>query len=155
MVHPRAGLAHIGEANAELQKSWKFVRFKSARRDADLVDRAPKAIAGMRVVVTYVGGSLAGSGADEDQAQTILKLVRKFFHRVGLFAKAGECGIRIADRSVANERGGSGVAVTRRCRTYTLTKEWRISLRLSALRAAGAYFWGSPESNISRTSIVP
>jgi hypothetical protein len=46
MVHSRAGLAHIREANAELQQARKFMRFISARRDADLVDRAPKAIAG-------------------------------------------------------------------------------------------------------------
>ena len=68
MVHSRAQFAHIGEANAELQQAWKFMRLISARRDADLVDRAPKAIAGMRVVVTYIGGSLAGGGADEDQS---------------------------------------------------------------------------------------
>ena len=82
MVHSRTGLAHIGEANAEFQQSWKFMRFILARRYADPVDRAPKAIAGMGVVVTYVGGSLAGSGADEDQSQMILKLVRKFLHGV-------------------------------------------------------------------------
>ena len=68
MVHSRTGLAHIGEANAEFQQTWKLMRFISARRDADLVDRAPKTIAGMRIVMTYVGGSLAGSGADEDEA---------------------------------------------------------------------------------------
>ena len=68
MIHSRTGFAHIGEANAEFQQAWKFMRFISARRDADLVDRAPKAIAGMRVVMTYVGGSLAGGGADEDQS---------------------------------------------------------------------------------------
>ncbi len=68
MVHSRTGLAYIGEADAELQQAWKFMRLISARRDADLVDRAPKAIAGMGVVVTYVGGSLAGSGADEDKS---------------------------------------------------------------------------------------
>ena len=55
MVHSRTGFAHIGEANAELQQAWKFMRFISARRDADLVDRPPKSIAGMRVVMTYVG----------------------------------------------------------------------------------------------------
>ena len=65
MVHSRAGLAHIGEANAEFQQARKFMRFISARRDVDLVDRAPKAIAGMRVVMTHIGGSLAGGGADE------------------------------------------------------------------------------------------
>ncbi len=68
MVHARAGLAHIGEAYAELQQAWKFMRLISARRDPDLVDRAPEAIAGMRVVMTFVGGSPTGSGADEDQA---------------------------------------------------------------------------------------
>ena len=68
MIHSRTDLAHIGEANAEFQQAWKFMRFISARRDADLVDRAPKTIAGMRVVMTYVGGSLAGGGADEDQS---------------------------------------------------------------------------------------
>ncbi len=68
MVHARTDLAHIGKANAEFQQAWKFMRLISARRDADLVDRAPKAIAGMRVVMTDVGGSLAGSGADEDQS---------------------------------------------------------------------------------------
>jgi len=51
MVHSRSDLAHIGEANAELQQVWKFMRLISARRDADLVDRAPEAIAGMGVVV--------------------------------------------------------------------------------------------------------
>jgi len=55
MIHSRAALAHIGEANAEFQKAGKFMRFISARRDADLVERAPKAIAGMRVVVACVG----------------------------------------------------------------------------------------------------
>ncbi len=105
MVHSRTDFAHIGEANAELQQARKFMRFIPARRDADLVERAPKAIAGMRIVVTDVGGSLAGGGADEDQAQVRLKLVRKFFHRVRSFVKAGECRIRIAGRGVANERG--------------------------------------------------
>ena len=55
MVHSRTDLAHVGEANAEFQQAWKLMRFIPARRDADLVDRAPKAIAGMRVVVTCVG----------------------------------------------------------------------------------------------------
>jgi len=89
MVHSRTDLAHIGEANAELQQAWKFMRLISARRDADLVDRAPKAIAGMRVVMAFVGGSLAGGGADEDQSQLILKLVGEFFHGVGPSSKPG------------------------------------------------------------------
>ncbi len=68
VVHSRADFAHIGEANAELQQARKFMRFIPARRDADLVDRAPKAIAGMRVVMTCVGCPPTGSGADEDQS---------------------------------------------------------------------------------------
>jgi hypothetical protein len=68
MVHSRTGLAHIGEANAEFQQARKFMRFISARRDADLVERAPEAIAGMGVVMTYVGGSRTCRGADEDQS---------------------------------------------------------------------------------------
>ena len=68
MVHSRAGFAHVGEANAEFQQVRKFMRLISARRDANLVDRAPEPIAGMRVVMTDVGRPLAGSGADEDQA---------------------------------------------------------------------------------------
>ena len=68
MVHSRTDFAHIGEANAEFQQARKFMRFISARSDADLMDRAPKAIAGMRIVMAYVGGSLAGGGADEDQS---------------------------------------------------------------------------------------
>jgi hypothetical protein len=55
MVHSRTDFAHIGEANAEFQQARKFMRLISARRYADLVDRAPEAIAGMRVVMTYVG----------------------------------------------------------------------------------------------------
>src|SRR5260370_27364752 len=55
MVHSRTGLAHIGEANAEFQQAWKFMQFILARRYADLMDRAPKAVAWMHLVVTYVG----------------------------------------------------------------------------------------------------
>src|SRR5216683_629682 len=54
MVHSRAGFAHIGEANAELQQARKFMGLISARRYDGLVDCAPKAIAGMRVVMTQV-----------------------------------------------------------------------------------------------------
>ena len=68
MVHSRTGLAHIGEANAEFQQSWKFMRFILARRYADPVDRAPKAIAGMSIIMTYLGCPLSSSGADEDQS---------------------------------------------------------------------------------------
>ena len=85
MVHSRAELANIGEANAEFQQGRKFMRLVLARRDADLVDRAPEAIAGMRVVVAEVGGPLARGGADEDEAQARLKLVGKSFQRERLF----------------------------------------------------------------------
>ena len=111
MVHSRTDLAHIGEANAELQQAWKFMRLISARRDADLVDRAPKAIAGMRVVVTDVGGPLAGGGADEDQAEMILKLVRKFFHRVGPFRQSRGMP-NTNSRSPCGEREGQVSAYT-------------------------------------------
>ena len=67
MVHSRASLAHIGEANAEVQQAWKFMRLISSRRYPDLMDRAPKAIAWMGVIMAYVGRPLSSSGADEDQ----------------------------------------------------------------------------------------
>jgi hypothetical protein len=35
------------------------------------MDRAPKAISGMGVIMAYVGCSLPSSGADEDQFQII------------------------------------------------------------------------------------
>jgi hypothetical protein len=49
------------------------VRVISARRDPGLVDGAPEAIAGMGVIVADVGRPLPGSGADEDQFQTVPK----------------------------------------------------------------------------------
>ena len=61
------------------------MRFVSPRRDADLMDRAPEAIAGMRVVMAQLGRPLAGGGADEDEAETVLQLVGKFFQRVRAF----------------------------------------------------------------------
>jgi hypothetical protein len=118
MVHSRAQFAHIGEANAEFQQAWKFMRFVSARRDADLVERAPKAIAGMRVVMAFVGGSLAGGSADEDEAQVILELVRKFLHRVRPFCQSrgmpntnsrSPCGER--ESRFSREKGGLRYAI--------------------------------------------
>jgi len=44
------------------------MRFVSARRDADLMDGAPEAIAGTGVVMACLGGALSGGGADEDEA---------------------------------------------------------------------------------------
>jgi hypothetical protein len=59
------------------------MRRVSARRDADLVERAPEAIAGMRVVMAEVGRPLTCGGADEDEAEVMLELVGKFFQRMG------------------------------------------------------------------------
>jgi hypothetical protein len=77
MVHSRAELANIGEADADVQQRLIFMRLVAARRDADLMDRAPEAIARTRVVMAGVGRPLAGGGADEDEAQVRLKLVGK------------------------------------------------------------------------------
>jgi hypothetical protein len=91
MVHSRAELAKIGKANAEFQQRPKFMRLVSARGYADLVERAPKTITAMRVVMAYVSRPLSSSGADEDQSQLIPKLVRKHFQRVRtFFVKSGE-----------------------------------------------------------------
>jgi hypothetical protein len=83
MVHSCAQFAQIGEADAELQQLRKFMRRVPARRDADLVDRAPEAIAGMGVVMAEVSGSLARGRADEDEAQVVCKLVGEFFQTGG------------------------------------------------------------------------
>lgn len=84
-IHARARFAQIGEANSGFQQRPKLMRLVSARRDADLMDRAPKAIAGMRIVMAQVGRPLSGSGADEHQSQTILQLVGKSFQLVRAF----------------------------------------------------------------------
>ena len=92
MVHARAGFAKVGKADTEFQQIRKFMRRVPARRDADLVEREPEAIAGMRVVMAEVGGPLARGGADEDEAEVGLKLVGEFFQDVrNLFIKASEC----------------------------------------------------------------
>ena len=85
MVHSRAELAKVGEADAEFQQRMKFVRLVPARRDADLVDRTPKAIAAPRIVMAQVGGPLSGGSADEDQPKMFSKLIRKSFHPVRPF----------------------------------------------------------------------
>lgn len=64
------------------------MRLVSSRRNANLMDRAPKAVAGMRIIVAQVGRPLSGSSADEDQPQTILQLVGEFFQRVRAFCEA-------------------------------------------------------------------
>jgi hypothetical protein len=58
----------------------KLARFVKARCQADVMDRSPKAIAGMRVVMAHFGGSRTCRGADEDEAKIVLKLIWKFFH---------------------------------------------------------------------------
>ena len=55
VVHSCTGLAHVGETNAEVQQASKFMRLILAWRYPDLVDGAPKAIAGVGVIVAYVG----------------------------------------------------------------------------------------------------
>ena len=67
MVHSRAGLAHVGETKAVVQHASKFMRLILPRHHPGLMDRSPKAIAGMGVIMAHVGGPLASSGADEDQ----------------------------------------------------------------------------------------
>jgi hypothetical protein len=47
----------------------------SPGRDADLVQCAPEAIAGMGVVVANAGGSCAGRRANEDKAEIGAKLI--------------------------------------------------------------------------------
>ena len=91
-VHARTELAKIREADAEFQQRLKFMRLVSARRDADLVDRAPEAIAGMGVVMAQVGRPPAGSSANEDQSQMLLKLIGKSFQRVRPFHQVCRVG---------------------------------------------------------------
>ena len=60
------------------------MRLVAARCDADLVERAPKAIAATRVVMAQIGGALSGGGADEYEAEARLKLVGKLFQSSAL-----------------------------------------------------------------------
>ena len=55
VVHTRTGFAEIRKAEAEIQQEWKFTRFIQSRRQTYLMNCSPKAIAGMRVVVTHGG----------------------------------------------------------------------------------------------------
>jgi hypothetical protein len=132
MVHSRAKLAKIGEANAEFQEFAKFMRRVAARRDADLVQRAPEAIAGMRIVMASVGGPLARGGADEDQSKMLVKLVRKSFHRVRPFRRSREASHSDAfqDRMHANRLPGGD---TMKLRTIAAAM---LALALSAGAAA-------------------
>jgi hypothetical protein len=89
MVHARAELAKIGEADSEFQQVGKFMRRVAARRDVGLVERAPEPIAGMRVVMACSGRPLARGGADEYEAEAILELVGEFFHDGAGFVRVG------------------------------------------------------------------
>ena len=75
MVHPRAGFRKIGEADAQFKQCGELVRFMSAGRDPGLVQRAPKAVARMGVVVADAGGSRAGRRANKDEAEVGAKAV--------------------------------------------------------------------------------
>jgi len=103
MIHARAKLAHVGEADAEVEQRRKFMRLIEPRRDADRVDRAPEAVAGMRVIVAEVSGPLGGGGADEDEAEVGLELVGEAVH-VG-----GARTSRVGQRSVTH-RGENSMA---------------------------------------------
>jgi hypothetical protein len=80
MVHARARLAHVGEADAKVEQRSEFMRLIEPRRDADRMNRAPEAVAGMRIVVAEIGGTLSGSGADKDEAEVRLELVGEAVH---------------------------------------------------------------------------
>ena len=75
VIHPSAGLRQIRKTDAEFEQRDKLVRLISSRRDPGLVQRAPEAVAGMRVVVPEFGGTRARGGADEDDAKAGAKLV--------------------------------------------------------------------------------
>jgi hypothetical protein len=94
MVHPRAELAKVGEADAEFQQRGKFIRRVPARRDADLLECAPKAIAGMRVVMAEVGRTLGSGGADKDEAEVRLELVGEFFQPQATFRQIRNTNFR-------------------------------------------------------------
>ncbi len=55
VVHTRSSFAEIREAETEIQQGWKFTRFIQSRRQTYLMNCSPKAIAGMRVVMTHGG----------------------------------------------------------------------------------------------------
>jgi len=81
-IHARAGLAHVGEADVDIPQACKLMRLVLARCESDLMDRAPEAVAGMRIIMAFVGRPLTSSGADEDQFQVIPKQVGKPFVEV-------------------------------------------------------------------------
>jgi hypothetical protein len=58
------------------------------------MDRAPEAIAGMRVVMAEVGGTLARGGADEDEAEVRLELIGEFFQECGSLSSEPDNALR-------------------------------------------------------------
>ena len=75
MVHPRAGFRKIGEADARFEQRCELARLMTPRRDPDLMQCAPEAVAGMSVVVPDTGGASAGRRANEDEAEVGAKLI--------------------------------------------------------------------------------
>ena len=69
MVHARAKLAKIGEADAEFHELAKFMRCVSARRDADLVKRAPEAISRAGVVALSLCRRPSSRSPDHDEVE--------------------------------------------------------------------------------------
>lgn len=75
VVHPRAGFREISEADAPFEQGGELAWLMPPGGDPDLVQGAPEAIARMGVVVPHAGGSCAGGGADEDEAEVGAELV--------------------------------------------------------------------------------
>ena len=95
MVHPRAGFGKIGETDAQFEQRSEFVWLMSPGGDPDLMQRAPEAVAGMRVVVADTGGSRAGRRANEDEAKVGTELIWQAVEMgVGHPASAGSPSLR-------------------------------------------------------------
>src|SRR5260221_14238402 len=56
------------------------MRLIEPRREPDRMDRAPEAVAGMRIIVAEIRRPLPGGGADKDESQIVLKLVGEAVH---------------------------------------------------------------------------
>lgn len=82
VIHPRARLAEIGEADAERDQRRELARLIAARRDPGLMERAPEAVAGVGIVVPECGRARRGGGADEDEAEVGTEEVREAVGRV-------------------------------------------------------------------------
>jgi len=69
VIHPRARLGEIGEADAKLDQLRELAWLIAPRRDPGLMDRAPEAVTGIGVVVPELGRARRGGGADEDEPE--------------------------------------------------------------------------------------